>query len=144
MQSHSVVRYKIFRLYDWVTQVEGKKGGKLREWGIEPGQRPDIEMYKEVNQRFQEQTLESLRELAKGDKPFFLNYWPQIPVAVLRSTDDSKCLTPNCGRWAEAMSVVDGYIGVRSLYWNRSSRNRLRISDIQRFLVIWSTRIMGL
>ncbi len=102
---------KTFRLYDWVTQVEGKKGGKLREWGIKPGERPDIEMYKKVNERFQEQALESLRTLAKGEKPFFLNYWPQIPVAVLRSTDDSQCLTPNCGRWVEAMSLVDQYIG---------------------------------
>lgn len=33
---------KTFRLYDWVTQVEGQKGGKLREWGIQPGQRPDM------------------------------------------------------------------------------------------------------
>ena len=102
---------KTFRLYDWVTQVEGKKGGKLREWGIKPGQKPDIGLYKKVNQRFQEQALNSLRQLAKGGKPFFLNYWPQIPVAVLNSTDDSKCQTPNCGRWANAMQVVDGYIG---------------------------------
>ena len=102
---------KTFRLYDWVTQVEGNKGGKVREWGIEPGQRPDIEFYKKVNKRFQEQALNSLRELAQGDKPFFLNYWPLIPVAVLNSTDDSRCQTPNCGRWANAMAVVDGYIG---------------------------------
>jgi arylsulfatase len=102
---------KTFRLYDWVTQVEGKRGGKLREWGIKPGERPDTEFYKKVNQRFQEQALDSLREMAKGDKPFFLNYWPQIPVAVLRSTDDSKCQSPNCGRWSNAMAVVDGYVG---------------------------------
>lgn len=102
---------KTFRLYDWVTQVEGRKGGKVREWGTEQGQRPDIEFYKEVNERFQEQALDSLRELAKGDKPFFLNYWPQIPVAILNSTEDSSCQTPNCGRWVNAMAVVDGYIG---------------------------------
>ncbi len=102
---------KTFRLYDWVTQVEGKKGGNVREWGIKPGQKPDIAFYQEVNKRFQEQALDSLRTLAKSDKPFFLNYWPQIPVAVLNSTDDSKCQTPNCGRWANAMQVVDGYIG---------------------------------
>ncbi len=102
---------KTFRLYDWVTQVEGKRGGKVREWGIKPGQSPDIGFYQKVNERFQQQALESLRELAKGDKPFFLNYWPQIPVAILNSVDQGKCLTPNCGRWAEAMAVVDGYIG---------------------------------
>ncbi len=102
---------KTFRLYDWVTQVEGKKGGKVREWGIKAGERPNIEFYKKVNQRFQEQAINSLRQLAKDDKPFFLNYWPQIPVAILRSTDDSKCQTPNCGRWANAMALVDEYIG---------------------------------
>jgi len=90
--------------------VEGKRGGKLLEWGINPGERPDREFYKMVNKRFQEQALNSLRELAKGDKPFFLNYWPQIPVAVLTSTDDES-QTPNGGRWANAMAVVDGYVG---------------------------------
>ena len=102
---------KTFRLYDWVTQVEGTRGGMLREWGIEPGEQPDIEFYKRVNERFQEQALESLRTLASGDKPFFLNYWPQIPVAILNSTDESVCQSPNCGRWANGMAVVDGYIG---------------------------------
>ena len=102
---------RTFRLYDWVTQVEGESGGPLMEWGIETGERPTIELYQEVNQRFQEQALDSLRELAAGDRPFFLNYWPQIPVAILRSTDDSRCLTPNCGRWADAMALVDQYIG---------------------------------
>jgi len=102
---------KTFRLHDWVTQVEGKRGGKLREWGIKPGQRPNMAFYKKVNKRFQEQALDSLRKMAKKDKPFFLNYWPQIPVAVLRSTDDSKNQSPNGGRWANAMTVVDGYVG---------------------------------
>ena len=102
---------KSFRLYDWVTQVEGKKNGKVREWGIKPGEQPDIEFYKRVNEKFQEQALDSLRTLAKGDKPFYLNYWPQIPVAILNSVDDDKCLSNNCGRWAEAMTLVDRYIG---------------------------------
>ena len=102
---------KTFRLYDWVTQVEGKREGKLREWGIESGQRPDIAFYQRVNERFQEQALESLRTLANGDAPFYLNYWPMIPVAVLNSAPDDRCQTPNCGRWANAMQVVDGYIG---------------------------------
>ncbi len=101
---------KTFRLYDWVSQVEGYKGQKVREWGIEPGQRPDTELYIRVNERFQEQALSSLREMAAGDKPFFLNYWPQIPVAVLRATENIY-ETPNGGRWANAMAVVDEYIG---------------------------------
>ena len=102
---------KTFRLYDWVTQVEGKKGGKLREWGFEQGEEVTAELYKRVNERFQEQAIDALRKMAKGDKPFYLNYWPQIPVAILRSTDDDVNQTPNGGRWANAMAVVDGYVG---------------------------------
>ena len=102
---------KTFRLYDWVLQVEGQKGGKLREWGVEPGERPDMALYKRVNERFQQQALNSLRELASAKKPFFLNYWPQIPVSVLRSTDDGSSPSPNGGRWANAMALVDGYVG---------------------------------
>lgn len=63
--------------------------------GYQARGKPDIEFYKKVNKRFQEQALNSLRELARGGKPFFLNYWPQIPVAILRSTDDRECQTPN-------------------------------------------------
>ena len=100
---------KSFRLYDWVTQVEGTKGGKVREWGIEEGQRPDMEFYRMVNETFQEQALTQLRKMAKGDKPFYLNYWPQIPVSILRSTEGIQ--TANGGRWANAMSLVDTYIG---------------------------------
>ncbi len=42
---------KTFRLYDCVTQVEGKRGGKLREWGIKPGEKPNIEFYKKASTR---------------------------------------------------------------------------------------------
>ncbi len=102
---------KTFRLYDWVTQVEGERNKPVMEWGIKPGVRPDRKLYERVNKRFQEQAINSLRTLVAGDKPFFLNYWPMIPLAVLRATDDSRCLTPNCGRWVDAMAVVDTYIG---------------------------------
>lgn len=101
---------KTFRLYDWVLSVEGSKGGKLREWGVEPGEEVDIpEYYRTINKRYQEQALQALREMAAKDEPFFLNYWPQIPIAVLRETDEF--LTPNGGRMADAMFILDGYIG---------------------------------
>ena len=101
---------KTFRLYDWVLSVEGSKGGKLREWGVEPGEEVDIpEYYREINKRYQRQALDALREMAAADKPFFLNYWPQIPIAVLR--EDPRFLTPNGGRMVDAMHILDGYIG---------------------------------
>ena len=128
---------KTFRLYDWVTQVEGHKGGKLREWGIEPGERPDAKFYKRVNERFQEQALNSLRELAKADKPFFLNYWPQIPVAILGATDDATVQTPNGGRWANAMSVLDTYIGELL-----AEIDKLGIADNTLFMVMGDNGVM--
>ncbi|WP_299644340.1 sulfatase-like hydrolase/transferase [uncultured Ruegeria sp.] len=111
LKENPYVLDKSFRLYDWVTQVEGEKNGPVREWGIETGQRPDEQTFIDANERFQEQALESLRTLAAGDQPFFLNYWPMIPVAVLNSVENGDCLNANCGRWANAMTLVDGYIG---------------------------------
>ena len=100
---------KTFRLYDWVNSVEGKKGGKLREWGIEPGEELTGDYYRKLNPRYQQQALQALRDMAKKDQPFFLNYWPQIPVAILRESPEFN--TANGGRWVEAMSMVDGYVG---------------------------------
>ncbi|SNS60978.1 sulfatase-like hydrolase/transferase [Tropicimonas sediminicola] len=106
---HDTEHYVLLSHYGeaWVTQVEGEKGGTLTEWGIEPGERPDMEMYMEVNQRFQEQALDSLRAMATQDKPFFLNYWPQIPAAILAAIPDNRCLNANCGRWANGMTLLD-------------------------------------
>ena len=101
---------KTFRLYDWVLSVEGVKGEKLREWGVEPGEDIDIpEYYRRINKRYQSQALDALREMAADGKPFFLNYWPQIPIAVLR--EDPRFLTPNGGRMVDSMHILDGYIG---------------------------------
>ena len=66
--------------------MEGKKGGKLREWGIKPGERPDIEFYQKVNQRFQEQALNSLREPARGDTHGRRDYVHLYEVDKLKTT----------------------------------------------------------
>ena len=100
---------KTFRLYDYVLSVDGKKGGKLREWGVEAGEELTGDYYRKVNKRYQQQTLEALRKLAASDRPFYLNYWPQIPIAVLRESDEFR--TPNGGRMADAMNILDEYIG---------------------------------
>ena len=61
------------------TVVEGKRGETVREVHMEPGERWNQKKYDEMNERFQQQTLDHLRDLARKDEPFFLQYWPVIP-----------------------------------------------------------------
>ncbi len=92
------------------TVVEGKRGEKVREVHMKPGERWNQKKYEEMNDRFQQQTLEHLRKLSKQDKPFFLQYWPVIPLYNPRTTVD-QYTTPNGGTFVESMKQLDGWIG---------------------------------
>lgn len=92
------------------TVVEGRRGDKVREVHMKPGERWNQKKYNEMNERFQRQTLEHLRKLAKQDKPFFLQYWPVIPLSNPRTTVD-QFTTPNGGTYVESMKQLDGWIG---------------------------------
>jgi len=92
------------------TVVEGKRGEKVREVHMKPGERWNQKKYNEMNERFQRQTLEHLGKLAKQDKPFFLQYWPVIPLSNPRTTVD-RFTTPNGGTYVESMKQLDGWIG---------------------------------
>jgi arylsulfatase len=60
------------------TVVEGKRGERVREVHMQPGERWTQAKYDEMNARFQRQTMKYLRELAAQDEPFFLQYWPMV------------------------------------------------------------------
>jgi len=92
------------------TVVEGKRGEKVREVHMKPGERWNQKKYNEMNERFQRQALEHLQILAKQDKPFFLQYWPVIPLSNPRTTVE-KFTTPNGGTYVESMKQLDGWIG---------------------------------
>ena len=92
------------------TVVEGNRGEKVREVHMKPGERWNQKKYNEMNERFQRQALEHLKKLAKQDKPFFLQYWPVIPLSNPRTTVD-KFTTPNGGTYVESMKQLDGWIG---------------------------------
>ena len=92
------------------TVVEGKRGEKVREVHMQPGERWNQKKYNEMNERFQRQALEHLRKLAKQDKPFFLQYWPVIPLSHPRHTVE-KFTTPTGGTYVESMKQLDGWIG---------------------------------
>ena len=92
------------------TVVEGKRGEKVREVHMQPGERWNQKKYDEMNERFQRQALEYLGILANRDEPFFLQYWPVIPLSNPRTTVD-KFTTPNGGTYVESMKQLDGWVG---------------------------------
>jgi len=93
-----------------VTVVEGKRGETVREVRMKPGERWTQAKYDEMNDTFQRQTLEHLRELAAKEEPFFLQYWPVIPLYNVRTTT-AKFTTPNGGTFVESMKQLDGWLG---------------------------------
>ena len=93
-----------------VTGVEGYRNKPVREVHMKPGERWTEAKYKEMNYRYQAQAMEQLQKLAKGDKPFFLQYWPLYPLTGPRTAYD-EYTTPNGGIYVEKMKLVDEWIG---------------------------------
>jgi len=93
-----------------VTVVEGKRGETVKEVHMQPGERWTQAKYDEMNARFQRQTIEQLRKLAAKDKPFFLQYWPLIPLSNPRTTVE-QFTTPNGGTYVEQMKQLDVWVG---------------------------------
>ena len=91
-----------------VTGVEAKAGGKAREVFLKPGEQWSHAHYIEMNKRYQRQAVEQLDELAKKDKPFFLQYWPLYPLNFVH---DGQAESLNGGFMAEKLQVLDGWIG---------------------------------
>lgn len=94
---------------DMVTGVE-LRDGKLYEVDLKPGEEWNDEKYQAMNERYQRNAVAQLGELAKQDKPFFLNYWPLLPSTFSRASI-SEFKTLNGGVWAEAIVQVDEWIG---------------------------------
>ncbi len=92
-----------------VTGVE-LRDGKLYEVDLKPGEPWTQQKYKQMNQRYQDNVLNQLRILAKQDKPFFLNYWPLLPLTFTRA-DVGQFRTLNGGTIAESLMQVDEWIG---------------------------------
>lgn len=90
--------------------VVGKKGGKLREVNFEAGEIYTQDHYNRMEERYKNGTLKQLERLAKGNKPFFLQYWPQLPLTFTR-TDIAPAKTLNGGPIPESLVKVDGWIG---------------------------------
>ena len=92
------------------TVIEGEAGGPIKEIRMKPGERWTAAKYDEMNQAFQDKTLEELRRLAKADAPFFLQYWPMIPLDNTRAGRDGPD-SPNGGLYADKMQLLDKWVG---------------------------------
>ena len=101
---------KKFKPFGLVTGVEAYKGKDALEVGMKAGEQWTQAKYNEINQRYQDQTLEQLRSLSKKDEPFFLQYWPMIPINVVRS-DREQFKTQNGGTMIESMQQLDSWVG---------------------------------
>lgn len=100
---------KNFRPKGWVLGVDAVKGEEAVEWGAEPGKPLGFAYYDALNERYKTQAIERLKELASVDEPFYLNYWPQIPVNFTRR--NRTFATPNGGTWVESMTDLDAHLG---------------------------------
>jgi arylsulfatase len=90
--------------------IEGEAGGPILEVAMEPGERWNSAKYDEMNARYQRQTLEQLRKLAAVDEPFFLQYWPLIPLDNTRAGRDGP-KSPNGGLYADKLQLLDDWVG---------------------------------
>ena len=86
------------------------RDGKLYEVDMQPGEVWTQEKYQQMNKRYQASVMRELSDLAGGEQPFFLNYWPLYPVTFVRN-NDGKFLTRNGGSFVEAIVEVDQWIG---------------------------------
>jgi len=90
--------------------VVGKKGGPVREVNFKAGEVYTQEHYNRMEEVYKKSAIKQLERLAKGGKPFFLQYWPQHPLSFTRS-DIKQAKTLNGGPIPESIVKVDGWIG---------------------------------
>ncbi|MTI02188.1 sulfatase-like hydrolase/transferase [Roseibium sp. RKSG952] len=93
-----------------MTVIEGETGGPIREIRMETGERWNAAKYDEMNQAFQDKTLSELERLAVGDAPFFLQYWPMIPLDNTRAGRDGP-KSANGGLYVDKMQLLDQWLG---------------------------------
>jgi arylsulfatase len=89
-----------------VYSLEGRKGEKAREVDFEPGEVWTQGHYDAMNEKYQREAIEHLRRLAKEDEPFFLQYWPLIPLEFDR-TRFGTFETANGGTGVESLKQLD-------------------------------------
>ena len=107
-QSGEFALDKKFKPAGLVTGVEARKGGKAREIDLQPGEQWTQAHYERMNERYQRQALEQLREMAAKDEPFFVQYWPLYPLNFVHP---EQATSRNGGFMADKLEVLDTWFG---------------------------------
>lgn len=93
-----------------VYALEGIRGEMAREVDFEPGEVWTQGHYDAMNERYQREAIEHLGRLAQDDEPFFLQYWPLIPLEFDRTRFET-FETANGGTGVESLKQLDGWFG---------------------------------
>ena len=96
--------------YAMVYGVVGRKGGRVREVNMNPGDTFDQADYRRMEEDYFASAMNQLEVLAGQDQPFFLQYWPMRPISFTRA-DIGPAQTLNGGPIAEAIVQVDAWVG---------------------------------
>ena len=90
--------------------LEAYKGQEAKEVDFKAGEEWTQAHYDAMNDKYQHQAMEQLQKLAKQDKPFFLQYWPLIPLDFDRTpVGDFKM--SNGGTGVESLYKLDKWVG---------------------------------
>ena len=93
-----------FRPYGYISDIEGKKGGKARET-LPP---TNIENYRATMKQHQEKALDYIKRKAGDEKPFYMAYWPHVYDLIQK---DMEISTSNSTPFAQNIELMDKYIG---------------------------------
>lgn len=85
-----------------VMAIEGRRGEMGKEWKT-----PTVEAYNEMDPECEKRTLEFIRKNAKADKPFFVQYWPNL-LALIKAYPQKK--TQAGTMVSEEMQALDAFM----------------------------------
>ncbi len=86
-----------------VMAIEGRKGQQGKEWG-----QPTNEWYEKMDQECERRTLDFIRKNAEADKPFFVEYWPNL-LNLIKPYPHKK--TQAGSMVSEEMQALDAFLG---------------------------------
>ncbi|SCY30026.1 sulfatase-like hydrolase/transferase [Desulfoluna spongiiphila] len=96
-----------FRPYDYVMAIEAKKGDKVaKEWAV-----PSIESYNRLHSHIEKKSMEFIQKNAKSKEPFYLAYWPNLPVRPPAKLPGETWSTSSANWYAEAVEDLDKSVG---------------------------------